>query len=131
MSTDPISDFLTIIRNASRAGKQSCLGKYSKVHLRIAEILRDEGFVRQVDVKEDERGHKHLEISLKFMEDTPAITELKRDSRPGRRVYYKHNEIPRVLGGLGVGILTTSQGIMRDREARRQKVGGELICSVW
>lgn len=131
MSSDTISDFLTIIRNAYRAGKPTCLGRYSKIHLAIARILMEEGYLSEVREVEDARGHRALELTLKYVEDAPALTEIKRVSKPGRRLYYQAREIPRTLGGLGISILTTSRGVLKDRDARRQNVGGELICAVW
>ena len=129
--SDTISDFLTIIRNASRAHKESCTANYSRMHWSIAQILKQEGFVRNVQESKDSNGHKAIEIELKYVDDVPALTGIQRHSTPGRRLYYSYNEIPRILGGLGVGILTTSKGVMNDRTARRQKVGGEMLCSVW
>lgn len=129
--SDNISDFITIIRNAYKAKKETCTGKYSKLHLSIAHILLQEGFIREVRESLDERGHKQIELVLKYVDETPALTGIQRHSKPGRRLYYGHDAIPRVLGGLGTGILTTNKGIMRDRDARRQKVGGEMLCTVW
>ncbi len=129
--TDPISDFLTRIRNASLAGKPECVAQYSKLKLGIATILREEGFIKGFEERQDPRGHKQIAVFLKYVNGTPAISGIKNVSKPGRRLYFKSTEIPRVLRGLGIGILTTSKGIMNDRDARRNKVGGELICSVW
>jgi len=129
--SDTISDFLTIIRNAYQAGKESCQCKYSKMHLSIASILKEEGYIRNVAEAQDANGHKCLVIELKYIDDTPALTGIKRISKPGRRMYFQSREIPRTLGGLGIGILTTSRGVMKDRDARRQNLGGEMICSVW
>lgn len=129
--SDSISDFLTIIRNACLARQDSCQARYSKLHLHIAQILKDEGYLREVSEGLGEDGHKRLFITLKYVNESPAITGLRRHSTPGRRVYFGYSDIPRVLGGLGVSILTTSKGVMRDRDARRLKIGGELICSVW
>ena len=129
--SDSISNFLTIVRNAYSARKDTCTARYSKMHLSIAEILRDEGYLRAVEVIEDERKRKSLNLTLKYVDDTPAITGLRRVSTPGRRLYFQATDIPRTLGGMGVGILTTSKGILKDRDARRQNIGGELICSVW
>ena len=128
--SDPISDFLTVIRNAYRAGKESCDTRYSKIHLRIAEILMEEGYIRSVE-KVENGSKSHLHIGLKYVDETPALTGIKRVSRPGRRLYFQSREIPRTLGGLGVGILTTSRGILKDRDARRENVGGEMICAIW
>lgn len=129
--SDSISDFITIIRNAYSARKETCEARYSKMHLSIAQILQQEGYVRDVQEGTDKNGHKNLVLTLKYVDEVPAVTGLKRHSTPGRRLYYRYDRIPRVLGGLGIGILTTSRGVMHDREARRQKVGGELVCSVW
>ena len=128
--SDPISDFLTVIRNGYRANKETCVTRFSKIHLRIAEILKEEGYIAGVRKIEDGRK-QFLEIQLKYVDETPAITGVRRVSRPGRRMYFQSREIPRTLGGLGVGILTTSRGILKDRDARQQKVGGELICAIW
>lgn len=129
--TDPISDFLTRIRNASRAGKEQCVAQHSKLRESLLGILLSEGFIRGFETSKDERGHKTLVVQLKYVDTTPAITGIERVSRPGRRLYYRYREIPRVLGGLGVSILTTPKGLMNDRDARRQQLGGELICNVW
>jgi len=129
--SDNISDFLTILRNAYRANLDDCTVRFSKMHKAIAEILKEEGYVRDVKEGATDDGHKCLVIDLKYVDDTPAITGIKRVSRPGRRLYFQSRDIPRTLGGLGVGILTTSRGVLRDRDARQQNIGGELICSVW
>ena len=129
--SDTISDFITIIRNAYRSHLDLCTANYSRMHWSIAKILKDEGFVREVREVQDERGHKAIEITLKYVDEVPALTGIQRHSTPGRRLYYSYDEIPRILGGLGVGILTTSRGVMDDRTARKQKVGGEMVCSVW
>lgn len=128
--SDPISDFLTVIRNAYRAGKETCDARYSKIHLRIAEILEEDGYIHSVE-KLDIDGKPILRLTLKYVEEVPALTGIKRVSTPGRRMYFQFRDIPKTLGGMGISILTTSRGILRDREARHQKVGGELICSVW
>ena len=129
--SDSISDFITIIRNAYRARKPGCTGKYSNLHLSIARILQKEGYLRKVTETTDGKGHPAITVTLKYVDEVPALTGIRRWSKPGRRLYYKCDEIPRVLGGLGVGILTTSRGLLADREARRQNLGGELICTVW
>ncbi len=128
---DPISDFLTRIRNASRAGNPECSAQHSKLKLAIGKILAEEGFVEGIGERTDERGHREIVVKMKYVDGTSAIKGIKNVSKPGCRIYHKSDSIPRVLGGLGIGILTTSQGVMRDRDARRQKVGGELICAVW
>jgi small subunit ribosomal protein S8 len=129
--SDTISDFLTVIRNAYRARKETTQARYSKMHWSIAQILREEGYIRDVQESQDDNGHKAILITLKYVDEVPALTGIQRHSTSGRRLYYKHDSIPRVLGGLGVGILTTSRGVMKDRDARRQKVGGEMLCTVW
>lgn len=131
MHTDPISDFLTRIRNASSAGKASCSVPHSKLKAAIAKILLDEGFLASVQDGQDSLGHKTLEIALKYVDGEPSINGIERVSKPGLRLYAKSTEIPRVLNGLGVCILTTPKGVMKDRDARRNKLGGELICNVW
>lgn len=128
---DTIGDFLTIIRNASMARKESCTAQHSKMRAAIAAILKDEGYIVDFAESQDAKGFKTLEIQLKYVSDTPAITGIERHSTPGRRLYYGVREIPRVLGGLGVAILTTSKGVMRARDARENGVGGELVCKVW
>jgi small subunit ribosomal protein S8 len=128
--SDPISDFLTVIRNAYRAGKDNCDTRFSKLHLSIATILKEEGFIREVE-KLDVDGKASLRLTLKYVDEVPALTGIKRVSKPGRRMYFQSREIPRTLGGLGVGILTTSRGILKDRDARKQNVGGEMICAIW
>jgi small subunit ribosomal protein S8 len=129
MMTDPVSDMLTRIRNAALARHERTLVPASQLKKHIAEILKSEGFIADVRQEEDPRT---LTIVLKYGRDrTSAIDGIKRVSRPGRRVYVRHDRIPRVLSGMGVAILSTSRGIMSDREARRQKVGGELLCEVW
>lgn len=133
MVSDPISDMLARIRNASMARHDLTRLPSSRVKTRIAEILKSEGYVS--DVRQEEWGpkkHSTLTIVLKYGTDQQsAFRGLRRVSRPGRRVYVRHDQIPRVLSGLGVSILSTSRGLMTDREARQRKVGGELLCEVW
>ncbi len=129
--SDSISNFITIIRNASRAGKEFSVARYSKLHQSIAEILKKEGYIREFSNDVDKNGHKNIVIKLKYVNETPALTGIQRYSKSGCRSYFGYNDIPRVLGGLGIGILTTSNGLMIDREARKKKIGGELICTVW
>ena len=130
-STDFIGDFLTRVRNASRAGQEKVTAPTSKLTLRIAEILKAEGFIETV--KPFSEGNKHfLRIHLKYLRGKQgAIQGLQRVSRPGRRIYVGSGEIPRVVGGLGISVVSTSKGLLVDREARRARVGGELICKVW
>lgn len=129
--TDPISDFLTRLRNASKAGLAQCVSPHSNLKESLATILKTDGFVREVTTGTDERGHKTLVVTMKYVDNTPVITGIKRESTPGRRRYYGYQEIPRVLNGLGIAILSTSKGLMKDQDARRNKLGGELVCTVW
>lgn len=128
---DTIGDFLTIIRNASTARKDNCSAQFSKMRLAIAAILKAEGYIHSFSETQDARGFKTITIKLKYVGNTPAITGIQRHSKPGRRLYYGCTDIPRVLGGLGVAILTTSKGVIRARDAREKGVGGELVCKVW
>ncbi len=129
--TDPISDFLTRLRNASKAGLAECVAPHSKLKESLAGILKAEGFVRDVSTGTDAQGHKTLVVALKYVDGSSVITGLKRVSTPGRRVYHSYQDIPRVLNGLGVAILSTSKGLKKDQDARREKLGGELLCTVW
>lgn len=129
--TDPIGDLLTRVRNAAMARQNACVIPHSKMKARIAQILRDEGYVADVGEGKDDAGHKTLVVTMKYVDGTPAITGIRRVSTPGRRLYSGATELPRVLRGLGIAILTTSKGVMSDAEARRNKVGGEIICTVW
>ncbi len=129
--TDPISDFLTHLRNASKAGLAQCVSPHSKLKESLATILKNEGYVRDVATGTDEKGHKTLVVTMKYVDSAPVITGLKRTSTPGRRLYTGYTEIPRVLNGLGIAIVSTSKGLMKDQDARRNKLGGELVCTVW
>jgi len=131
MHTDPISDFLTRVRNASRAGRAECAAPHSKMKAGIARILKEEGFILDYAEGADERGHKTLVVKLKYVDGQPSINGIDRVSRPGLRLHSKSDAIPRVLNGLGVCILTTPKGLVKDRDARRRKLGGELVCNVW
>lgn len=128
---DTIGDYLTIIRNASAAGKAVCSTQWSRMRAEIARILRDEGYIAQFAEKTEKPGQRKIELTLKYVNGVPAITGIDRHSSPGCRLYYDTQSIPRVLGGLGISIITTSKGVMKDNEARRQKVGGELLAKVW
>ncbi|HYZ90493.1 MAG TPA: 30S ribosomal protein S8 [Myxococcales bacterium] len=129
--TDPIADLLTRIRNAQRAGLEQIDVPASKIKQRICEVLRDEGFVREVSHKEDGK-HGLITVLLKYDADKrPAISEIRRQSRPGLRRYVSYQDIPPVMNGLGIAVLSTSRGVMVDREARKQRLGGELLATVW
>lgn len=129
--TDPISDFLTRLRNASKAGLAQCVSPHSNMKESLAGILKSEGYVRDVSVGVDARGHKSLIVSMKYVDAAPVLTDIQRSSTPGRRIYSGYSEIPRVLNGLGISIVSTSKGLMKDQDARRNKLGGELVCTVW
>ncbi len=129
--TDPISDFLTRLRNASQARQAETASPHSQMKEAIAAILKEDGFITDYSNGTDERGHKTLVVKLKYVNETPAITQVKRVSTPGRRLYYGYQEIPRVLNGLGISILSTSRGLMNNQNCLRHKVGGELVCTVW
>lgn len=133
MVTDPISDMLARIRNAAVANHEATRIPASKIKAAIGEILKREGFIADVRV-EDKDGAKHsnLVVALKYGRDREvAFRGMRRVSRPGRRVYARHDHIPRVLSGLGISIISTSHGLMTDREARKNRVGGEILCEVW
>jgi small subunit ribosomal protein S8 len=131
--TDPIADMLTRIRNASVARHRELSMPSSRVKREIARILADEGFIESYETRRDaDSVQDQLVLRLKYVEGkTPVVTGLKRISKPGLRVYARKTEIPRVLGGLGVAILSTSHGIMTGTDARKQNLGGEVLCYVW
>lgn len=133
MVTDPISDMLARIRNAAGAHHEVTRIPASKVKLAIGEILKREGYISDLRVEEgDGPQHKNLVVALKYdRERSSAFRGMKRVSKPGRRVYTPHDRIPRVLSGLGISIISTSQGLMTDHEARKNRVGGEILCEVW
>jgi len=129
--TDPIADFLTRIRNAVMAGKDRVDVPASKMKLEIARILKEEGFIRTFKVLE-EGPQGTIRLYLRYSpEGEPAIHGLERVSRPGRRVYKGVDELPQVRRGIGVAIVSTSQGLMTDARARQRRVGGEVVCTVW
>jgi small subunit ribosomal protein S8 len=131
MVTDPIADMLTRIRNAVAVGHERVAMPSSKIKVGIAQILMDEGFIDRFEVKDG--GHRHeLELVLRYgPRRRPVIEGVKRISKPGHRVYRGAKELPRVQGGLGVAVVSTSQGLLPDREARRRRLGGEVVCEVW
>jgi small subunit ribosomal protein S8 len=128
--TDPIADFLTRLRNASQSGKAEILAPYSKIKAEIARILKQEGYISAFEL-ESTGKHPRLKVVTKFVNRAPAITGLKRVSKPGLRKYVGAQEVPRVLGGLGISILSTPKGILSGREAKKENVGGELLAFVW
>lgn len=129
--TDPIADFLARIRNGIRARKQQIELPRSNMKLRLAEILRDEGFVNAVATSEDKK-QGILKLELRYDgRSSNAITGMRRVSRPGQRHYVPAKDVPKVRNGLGIAIISTSQGVMTDKEARAKGVGGEVLCEVW
>ncbi|GIT90286.1 30S ribosomal protein S8 [Jannaschia pagri] len=128
---DPIGDMLTRIRNAQMRGKSTVTTPASKLRARVLDVMADEGYIRGYESSSDRQGHPTLEISLKYYEGTPVIRELKRVSKPGRRVYLGVSDIPSVRQGLGVSIVSTSKGVMSDAAARSANVGGEVLCTVF
>jgi len=127
--TDPIADFLTRIRNGQSSGKTEINAPTSKVKLAIAQVLKDEGYIEDFNKTELE-GKPALAVQLKYYQGRPVIDRLERVSRPGLRVYKGKDELPSILGGLGIAIVSTSQGVMTDRQARASGHGGEVICIV-
>lgn len=131
MRTDPIADMLTRIRNASRAEHEKVDIPASRLKVRVAEILKDEGFIKNFRVLEDTKQGM-LRVYLKYgAANEKMITGLVRVSTPGRRIYVTHDRIPSILGGMGMALLSTSRGVVTDRDARKQKVGGEVLAYVW
>lgn len=128
--TDPIADMLTRIRNAVMARHTRVLIPASKMKLAIARILKDEGYIKDFDLLKD-NPQGTLRIALKYVDKRPVLTQLKRVSRPGLRVYTKRDDIPRVRGGLGTAIISTPQGVMTGRRAYQLGLGGEVICYIW
>lgn len=130
-STDFIGDFLTRVRNASHAGKDRLTAPASRLVARLAEILKEEGFIESFKCF-SEGSKQFIRIQLKYLRGRqPAIQGIERVSKPGCRIYVGADEIPRVLGGLGVSVVSTSKGIVVDREARKTRMGGEFLCKVW
>ena len=128
MMTDPIADMLTRVRNAQAASKFDVTMPSSKLKLSIAKVLQDEGYI--AGYSSDSAAKPTLTVTLKYYEGRPVIDELKRVSRPGLRIYKNKNELPKILNGLGIAIVSTSAGVMTDREARDSGRGGEIICTV-
>jgi small subunit ribosomal protein S8 len=128
--SDPIADFLTRLRNGATAGKAETSAPYSKIKVEIARILKQEGYIQNYEI--DTTGKfPEIKVTNKLINRVPAITGLKRVSRPGLRRYVGSEDIPRVLGGMGISILSTPRGLMSGRQAKRENVGGELLAFVW
>ena len=133
MMTDPIADMLTRLRNANTAFHDDVAMPSSKLKEALARILEQEGYITGFDVSDDStRPGRQLTITLKYTPDRKrTISGVRRISKPGLRVYSKATDVPRVLGGMGISVLSTNQGLMTDREARKRRVGGEVLCQVW
>ncbi|MBI5523338.1 MAG: 30S ribosomal protein S8 [Desulfarculus sp.] len=127
---DPIADMLTRVRNAILARHHEVEVPLSKMKAAVAQALQDEGYILGYETAEDGK-QGILRIQLKYSGNTPVIEGIKRISKPSRRVYVSHDEIPKVMSGLGVNILSTPRGVMSDRKARKERLGGEVVCSVW
>ncbi|MEL6284947.1 MAG: 30S ribosomal protein S8 [Pseudomonadota bacterium] len=128
--SDPIGDMITRIRNAQMRGMNRVVTPASKMRLRVLKVLQSEGYIRGfTEVEKD--GHKDIEIELKYYDGSPVISEIKRISKPGRRVYSSVTDLPLVSNGLGINILSTSKGVMSDQTARQENVGGEILCRVF
>ena len=130
MNTDPVADMLARIRNALLARHEAVEIPFSRLKVKIAEILKQEGFVSDFSIQNE--FPESLRVQLKYGEGRkPAIVGMRRTSRPGRRVYVRHKHIPHVLNGMGISIISTSHGVVTDRDARKNAVGGEILCEVW
>ena len=128
--TDPIADYLTRVRNASKARKVRVEIPSSKMKIKLSDILKSRGYIVDYEVIEDSKQNK-INILLKYKDGLPAISGLKKISKPGLRVYKKSTEMPRVLNGLGTAVISTSKGLLTDKEARQQLQGGEVVCYIW
>jgi small subunit ribosomal protein S8 len=129
--TDPIADMLTRLRNAARAHKTEFVVPYSKLKSEIARILEKEGYIAGFELETTHKVRPNLKIRNKFVNKASAIAGLRRVSKPGLRRYVKADQVPRVLGGMGIAVLSTSRGVLTGHEARRQNVGGELLAYIW
>jgi small subunit ribosomal protein S8 len=127
---DPVADMLTCIRNAQSMGIKNVRMPYSNLKSEIVKVLRDEGFVDNYEVTDVGNNKKQLQVSLKYYQDRPVIEKIKRVSRPALRVYKGYDQLPLVRGGLGIAIVSTPKGVMSDKAARAQQVGGEVLCTV-
>jgi len=130
ITTDPIADMLTRIRNAVMVRHDTVLIPASKLKMAVAKVLKDEGFIKDFNVVRG-KPERMIKVTLKYQDKTPVLTGLERVSKPGLRVYVARTEIPRVFGGLGISIVSTSQGIMTGQDSWKRGLGGELLCHVW
>lgn len=129
--SDPLADMLTRIRNGQRANKKAVNSPASKMRQRVLDVLEREGFIRGYSASDLEAGKPEINIELKYHEGSPVIQEIKRISKPGRRVYSSAADLPRIRNGLGISIVSTPKGVLSDAEARAENVGGEIICTVF
>src|SRR4051812_22190375 len=129
--SDPLGDMLTRIRNAQRARQSPCMAQAARLRAGVLDVLKREGYIRRWGVENERTGISSMEIELKYSEAEPAIKEITRVSKPGRRVYSKIKELPKYYNGLGISILSTPRGVMSDNEARAANVGGEVLCRVF
>lgn len=129
--SDPLGDMLTRIRNGQNARLSTIEAPFSKLQENVLEVLKREGYIRDYSAKELRPGVRQLKIELKYFEGQPVIKEITRVSKPGRRVYSKIKDLPRVYNGLGISILSTPKGVMSDHEARAEHIGGEILCRVF
>ena len=127
---DPVADMLTRIRNGQSAGRLRVTMPSSKLKVSIATVLRDEGYIHDFEVTEGDGGHPALSVRLKYHEGRPVISRIDRVSRPGLRIYRGKGDLPVVMGGLGIAVVSTSRGVMADRAARTEGLGGEVLCTV-
>ena len=128
--SDPLGDLLTRIRNAQMRGMTKVVSPSSKLRLRVLDVLQSEGYIRGY-TEVEKAGHRNVEIELKYFDGAPVISEIRRVSKPGRRVYSSVNDLPLVRNGLGISILSTSKGVISDAVARNENVGGEILCRVF
>lgn len=128
--TDPISDFLTRLKNCCRAGNEEFTAPYSRIKADIARILQEEGYIWGYEVVTTDK-HPEIKVKARYVDGRPVLTDLKRVSKPGRRVYSGADDIPRVLNGLGIAVVSTSKGVMTGAKARHSRLGGEILAKVW
>ncbi len=132
--TDPIADFMTRLRNADKAQHQDVLIPSSKLKRELARILKEQGYIEDYEIRPPQSGHpgEQIEVTLKYTDDRKSvISGIERVSRPGRRIYVDHSHIPRIQGGMGTAIISTSRGVMTGHQARQEGVGGEVVARVW
>jgi small subunit ribosomal protein S8 len=129
--TDPVGDMLTRIRNGQRVGKSSVVSPASKLRTGVLDVLQREGYIRGYSINEIRKGVSEINIELKYFEGEGVIKQIDRVSTPGRRVYSKIKDLPKVYNGLGIAVLSTPKGVLSDQEAREQNVGGEILCKVF